>query len=145
MLRDPLRLGIAVLLANDPRGEPKTAAFPGLTFDFDPSAHQIDQLSGNGQPQTGAPVTSHGFRTALVISAEDAAVFVFGDSNAGVGDVTAQLERLEGLLERGTINQDEFKGFSFYNTQFGKLTGGPVNMPGSGGGGGNPPKAGGNK
>ena len=29
-------------------------------------------------------------------------------ANAGSGDVTAQLERLEGLLERGTINQDEF-------------------------------------
>jgi hypothetical protein len=33
-----------------------------------------------------------------------------------------------------TINQDEFKGFSFYNTQFGKLTGGPINqLPGMGG------------
>ncbi len=48
-----------------------------------------------------------------------------------------------------TINQDEFRGFSFYNKQFGKLAGGggPVSVGGGSGAGGGaaPAKVPGNK
>ena len=65
------------------KGEP--APPPDFAVDPDPSAHQLDELRGNREAETGAAIAARGGGIGLHERAEDLPLLLLRNADAGVG------------------------------------------------------------
>ena len=76
----------------------KSAAFSFFTLDIDVSAHQIDQVMGNGKTKTGTPEMLSNLCGFLFEWQEYAAQEVFLHANTVITDNAAQMNMLRTCL-----------------------------------------------
>ena len=102
-LREPLGNDLARALRGadaEPDGEEEGAAHPGLAFEPDAPAHQLDQPAADGQAQPGAAVLAGGGHVGLRERLEQLRRLLAGHADAGVAHGELELHLLARAFEQ---------------------------------------------
>lgn len=75
-------------------GEPKRTSLPFCAFDADFAPQESDQLTADGEPETGAAIAAGNGTIHLTEGLEDFEQFALGDANASIGDGKAKDQRV---------------------------------------------------
>ena len=108
-MREPLGNDLARALGgadSEPDGEEERAADPGLAFEPDAPAHQLDQPPADGQPQPGAAVLAGGGHVGLRERLEQLRRLLRGHADARVAHGELELHLLAGAFEQFDVQPD---------------------------------------
>ena len=108
-VREPLGDNLARALRGadlQPDREEEGAAHPGLAFEPDAPAHQLDQPPADGQPQPGAAVLAGRGRVGLHEWLEELGRLLAGHADAGVAHRELELHLLARAFEQFDVQPD---------------------------------------